>query len=60
MSTRDFPPIRSTSRLGGFSLLELAIVIAIVGIATAIAVPKYSSSIQNYGFIHPKRLLHFN
>ena len=48
MRTRYFLSIRSTGRHGGFSLLELLLVLAIIGIATAIAVPRYMSSIQNY------------
>src|SRR3954466_3513174 len=39
---------RTTPHPAGFSLFELVIVLAIVAIVSAITVPRYSSSLDNY------------
>jgi len=39
---------RRQRRRHGFSLFELAIVLAVVSIISAIAIPRYSSSLENY------------
>src|SRR4051794_26840540 len=39
---------RCQRRCRGFSLFELVIVLAVVSVVSAIAIPRYSSSLENY------------
>ena len=58
MSTTSMPHRRRIRGSGGFSLLELLIVLVIIGILAGIAIPRYMSSTTKAKQTEAKELLH--